>query len=269
MDAFRDAAKSLWTELGQAWHLAWRLFVRDTRADHRQSLLGYVWLVVPALANTLTWVFLNSQNVIRVDSGPVAYPLFVLTGTILWTAFNGALMSMLNVIGPAKGILSKVNFPHEALVYTGMLKSLTDAALAAILLIPALVLFHVGFSPVMFLFLIALGASLILGWAIGLTVLPIAALYGDIGRAVQLLLRFGLFLAPVIFPLPQGGAARQLMLLNPATAIIVSGRGWLTGSGESMVAQFVFVLAGSLALYWLALLFYKVALPHLIERLSG
>jgi len=269
LDAFKIAARSLWTGFRQATQLAWRFFLRDTRADHRQSLLGYVWLVFPPLANTLVWVFLNGQNVIEVDSGPVPYPIFVLSGTILWAAFNGSLMGMLGVIGGARGMLAKVSFPHEALVYSAFIKSLTDALIASLLLLPALIVFDVSWQPAMMLFPVALLSSLLLGGALGLFALPLAALYSDVGRGVQLVLRFGFFLTPIIFQLPAQGMARRLMLLNPATPIIVTGRAWLTGSGEAMPAAFFAISFGSIALLGIGLLFYKVALPHLIERLSG
>ncbi len=269
LDGFRVAARSLVTGFVPARRLAWRFFLRDTRAEHRQSLLGYVWVVFPPLANTLIWVFLNGQNVVEIDPGSVPYPVFVLSGTILWTAFNGSLMSMLGIIGGARGMLAKVNFPHEALVYSALLKSLTDAVIAGLLLIPALMVFRVAVQPTMPLFLVALLGSLLLGCAIGLIALPLAALYTDIGRGVQLVLRFGFFLTPIVFPLPAAGIGRNLMILNPATPLIVSGRAWLTGSGEAMPAAFVAVIVASLALIVTGLLFYKVALPYLIERLSG
>ena len=269
LDAFRDANRSLARGFTQARRLAWRFFLRDTRADHRQSLLGYLWLVFPPLANTLTWVFLNNQKVVNIDSGNVAYPIFVLSGVILWTAFNGALMSMLNIVGAARGFLSKVNFPHESLVYSAFLKSLLDTALASLVLIPAFFVFKAAISASMILFGVALVSSLVLGWTIGLLVVPIATLYQDVGRAIQVVLRFGFFLTPVIFKLPASGFARHLMLLNPATPIVVSGRDWLTGSGEAMPGAFILVMLACVPLLAIGLLFYKVALPHLIERLSA
>lgn len=269
LDAFRDAFRSLWTSFGQARQLAWRFFLRDTRADHRQSLLGYIWLVVPALANTVVWVFLNDQKIIQVNSGAVPYPLFVLTGTVIWTAFNASLMVMLSVIGDARGVLAKVSFPHEALLYAAFLKSLLNALVTSLVLIPALILFATAWQPAMLLFPVALIASLLLGCALGLIALPIAALYADVSRAVQVILRFGFFLTPVIFALPPAGVARRLMLLNPVTPVITSGRAWLTGSGEAMPGAFLAVVAGCVIVLALGLLVYKVALPHLIERLGG
>jgi lipopolysaccharide transport system permease protein len=269
MDAFVESFHDLRSRFRQARALAWRFFLRDTRADHRQSVLGYFWLVFPALANTLTWVFLNDQKVVNIDSGDVPYPIFVLSGTILWTAFNGSVMGMLGIVSAARGFLAKVNFPQESLIYSAWLKSLLDSFLAAMVLVPALFLFRIPASATIAVFPLAILGSLIVGWAIGLIVLPIATLYNDVGRAIQIILRFGFFLTPVIFQLPREGIARRLMLFNPVTPIVVTGRDWLTGSGEGMIRAFGGVFLGSMLVLALGLIVYKVALPHLIERVSG
>src|SRR5215203_4510885 len=213
LEAFRAATRSLIGGFRQARLLSWRFFLRDTRADHRQSVLGYLWLVFPALANTITWVFLNNQGVVNIESGNVPYALFVLSGTILWTAFNGSLMSVLGVVSAARGFLSKVNFPHESLLYSAFLKSSLDAVLASLVLIPALFLYSEAFAISILLFPIALVAALLLGWTIGLIAVPIATLYSDVSRAIQIVLRFGFFLTPVIFALPKHGIARAVMLV--------------------------------------------------------
>ena len=269
LDAFHDAFASIRTEFPQARRLAWRFFMRDTAAGYRQSLLGYLWLVLPPLANTLVWVFLDSQKVIEVDSGSVPYALFVLSGAILWTAFNASVMAMLNVVNSARNLLAKVNFPHESLIYSAILTSITDALIASTLVIPTLIFFDAGWQPLMPLFIIALMGTLVLGATIGLLLLPIAVLYSDVSRAIQLVLRFGFFVTPVIFQLPASGSARSLMLLNPVTPIIVSGRAWLTGTAESMPLAFSIIIGSCLFLFLLGLLVYKVAVPHLIERLGA
>lgn len=269
LEAFRDAVQELGSNSKQARSLAWRFFLRDTKADHRQSLLGYFWLVVPALANAVVWVFLNNQRVIHIDTGDVPYPLFVLSGVILWAAFNGSLVAMLGVISSARSFLGKVNFPHEALVYSAVLKAGLDALLASLVLIPALLFFGTGFRSEILLFPLALLVSIAAGSAIGLALVPIAALYGDVSRGVQLILRFAFFLAPVIFALPAGGIARRIMMLNPATPIIVTGRSWLTGTAEAMPTGMLLVMTLSAVILAAGLIVYKVTLPHLIERIGA
>jgi lipopolysaccharide transport system permease protein len=266
---FQYAMASLWVGFPAALRLALRFFLRDTKAAYRQSLLGYFWILLPPVANTLVWVMLNKSGVVSIDPGGVPYPIFVLAGTVLWAAFNGAIVATLGVVGEARGLLSKVNFPHESLVYNAFLKALVDATIPASLIIAALFFYPVELGIHALLFPVALLGLLLLGMAIGVILIPLATLYSDVGRGVQLALRFGFFVTPVIFPLPAAEPARTLMSLNPATPLIVSGRSWLVGAGDSMPVAFFGVILASLLVIAIGLLLFKVAMPHLIERLSS
>jgi len=269
LDAFRHAFTSLIRDRHFTRELAWRMFVRDTKAMFRGSFLGWFWLLLPALANTLVWVFLSGTNVVQIDSGSTPYPLFVFVGTLLWTAFNGALVAGLGVIEEAKGTLAKVNFPHEALVLSALGKTVLNTAATSVALVPFLILYPVSVRAEMLLFLPGIMATTLCGLAFGLIFVPVAALVSDLSRGIHLALRFAFFLTPVIFPLPESGTGRLVMLLNPATSLVVTSRAWLLGGEDPMLLTFAIVVAGSLLLLGTGLIALKVALPHLIERLSG
>ena len=270
IDAFTGAIRSTIRDFPQARALAWRMFLRDTRAMYRQSLLGYVWLLLPPLANTFVWVLLNKQNLVTIDSGDVPYTVFVLSGNLLWAAFNGAVMGMLGIMGEARGVLSKVNFPHEALVYSSFIKAALNATVPVILIVPALPYYGISLSATMVLFPIGLFAIMLIGSAIGLAFVPVAALYSDVARALQLGLRFAFFFTPVIYALPKAGRARTILLTcNPMTAPLVTTRTWLVGGGESMPMAFLAIVAVSLVLFVVSIIIFKVAMPHIIERLNS
>ncbi len=266
---FRGVVRDLGANFEQASVLAWTLFRRDVSAEHRQSVLGYFWLLLPPVASTLVWVFLTSQRVITIDSAGVAYPLFALTGTVLWTAFNSGVLATLNALSGARMLLPKVNFPHEALVYSALLKSGLEMLIAAILVGAAVLLLGYKLRPEFALFCMALLINTIVGAALGLVALPISALYPDISRGIQFALRFGFFLTPVIYAVPASGPARTLMLANPVTPIITTGRAWLTGSSEAMPAAFAVVSISSLGILLAGLVLFKIALPFLTERLGS
>ena len=269
LDAFKYACTSLIRDWSFTRELAWRMFLRDTRAMFRGSFLGYIWLLLPAVANTLVWVFLSGTSVVQIDSGDTPYPLFVFVGTLLWTAFNSALVGGMGVIEEAKGTLAKVNFPHEALVLVALGKSLLNTAATLVALIPFLMLYPVPLGPQMLLFLPGLMATTICGLSLGLIVVPITALISDLSRAIHLALRFLFFLTPVIFPLPTSGLGRTVMLCNPATSLVVTTRSWLLGGEPPLLLAFTIVSLSSLILLAAGLIALKVALPHIIERLSG
>ena len=69
--------RNIFADLSSCRFLAWRLFVRNLSAQYRQTALGYIWLFLPPIAITLTWVFLNAHNVLNAGATELPYPVFV------------------------------------------------------------------------------------------------------------------------------------------------------------------------------------------------
>ena len=74
--------KQMKNDLFLSKELAWRLFIRNISAMYRQTYLGYFWAFLPPIANTLIWVFLNSNNIVDVGESSIPYPVFVMIGTL-------------------------------------------------------------------------------------------------------------------------------------------------------------------------------------------
>ena len=269
LEAFTYAVRSIIRDFPQSRSLAWRMMLRDTRALYRQSLLGFGWMFLPPLATVLVWVLLNRSSLVVIDSGSVPYPLFVIAGTILWTAFNSAVMAMQEIMGNARSMLSKINFPHEALIMAALGKALLNSAIPAVLLLAAMLMYRVSPQPGMWLFPLGFLVLLLLGAGLGLLFVPIGALYGDVGRAIQFGLRFGFFITPVVYALPDSGLTRALLMWNPVTAPLVTSRAGLVGGETVLGMETTVVGVISLLILVLATVVFKVVLPQLIERLGG
>ena len=269
VDAFRYALTSMIRDQRFSRELAWRMFLRDTQAMFRQSFLGYVWLVLPALANSLVWVFLSGTDVVSISSGQTPYPVFVFVGTLLWTAFNGSVVASLSIVDEARGTLAKVNFPQECLVLVAFGKSLLNTLATALCAIPFFLMYPVAFHWQMLLFPVGVLATMLAGTAFGLMMVPISAMFSDLSRAIHLGLRFGFFLTPIIFPLPESGLGRTIMFWNPVTYLVVTSRAWLLGGETVLLPGFLCVTLLSLSMVCVGVMFLKVALPHIIERLGS
>src|ERR1700731_4001947 len=96
--------------------LAWRLFVRDTSAQYRQSILGYVWAFIPPLVASLPFIFLNSQGVVGIKNTAIPYAAYAMIGTIIWQVFADALASPLKTVTASKTMLARINFPREPIL---------------------------------------------------------------------------------------------------------------------------------------------------------
>jgi lipopolysaccharide transport system permease protein len=265
----RKMFSEMFRDLIASRELAWRLAVRDIKAQYRQAFLGFLWAFILPLANTLAWVFLNSTGIIKVADTTMPYPAYVFTGTMLWAIFMDALNAPLAQVNAARGMLAKLNFPREALVVSGIYQVLFNASIKIILLLFALV--FVGVTPDWSLLLFPLGMlSLVLvGTAFGLLVTPVGMLYTDVGRALPLLMQFLMYVTPVVFPMPKSGWAVTLFTLNPLTPIILTTRDWLTGLDPEYLCSFLVVNLAAAALLLVVWVVYRLALPILIERMSA
>ena len=131
----------MWKDLVSSRELAWRLFIRDIRALYRQSVFGYLWAFVPPVLAAVPWMFLNSQKIVNIGQTPIPYPAFVMTGMMLWQSFLDALNGPLRQTSGARAMLSKINFPREALLLAGLAESLWNLAIRMVILAPVLWMF--------------------------------------------------------------------------------------------------------------------------------
>jgi lipopolysaccharide transport system permease protein len=266
----RTLARALLRDLWRGRELAWRLAVRDISAQYRQTALGVLWAFMVPLANTLVWVFLGSSGVITTAAAPMPYPVYVFTGTMLWSVFVDAATSPLRLTTNAAPMLAKVNFPREALIVSGILQALFHATTKLLVLLAALPLLDV--QPGAALALVPLGvlALVLAGTVLGLLVTPLGMLYGDVGKSFPLVTQFLMYLTPVVFVTPASpGWAATVLTLNPLTPLIVSTRSWLTGAGDAMPGYFAMVVLAALAALALGLGAYRLSMPILIERMRA
>lgn len=260
-------AAGVWSDLRVAPRAAWRLFVHGLRASYRQSWLGYLWLPLPALATTLTWVYLSRAGVLAVGETGLPYPVYVLTGTLLWQVFAEALQSPLQQLAAARRILTKSRMPHEALLMAGLVEVLFNFAVRLAVLLPVLLWFGAGAGWTLVLAPLGVAALLVLGFALGLLLTPLGLLYQDVSRGLVLVAGFWFFLTPVIYPPPTSWPASLTATLNPVAPLLVTTRRWLTGGAAELERGFAVVVVLSALLLAAGWLMYRLARPHLVARL--
>lgn len=254
-------------ELGVCPPVAWQLFLRRLQAGYRQSVLGYLWLLLPPLATAGVWVALSRARVLQFGRTEIPYPLYVLTGTILWQLFVDALNAPLQRLTTSRPILTKTRIPHEAILLAGLFDVLFGFAVRMAVLVPVLAWYRVGVSASLLLVPLGIASLVTLGFALGLLLTPAGMLYTDVSRGLTLVTGLGFFLTPILYPLPLSGPASTLRALNPVTPLLVSTRGWLTGGAAAPADGFAAVLCMAVAALALGWWGYRLARPHLVARL--
>jgi lipopolysaccharide transport system permease protein len=249
--------------------LSMQLAIRDIRAQYRQAALGLLWAFILPLAHTITWIFLSGTGIVTVRDTDLPYPIFVFTGTIIWAIFLDAVNAPLQQTIAAKEMLAKINFPREALVVSGIYQTLFNGVIKIVLLLATLVFLGVELKWTLIGFPFAILSLILSGTVLGLLLTPIGVLYADIGKSLPLLMQFLMYLAPVVFPMPQDGLALTVYKLNPITPLLQTARDWLTGSAAEFLNGFFVVNAAAVALLLVVWVIYRAAMPILIERVSA
>ena len=249
--------------------LAWRLTVRDISSRYRQSVLGILWAIFTPVAAAMLFVILNRQGVISVKSTEIPYAAYVLIGTVLWQLFVDSLQSPLNVVTKAKSMLTKANFPREALIMSGVGQVLFDMSVRVMILVVVFIVFQI--TPTWGLIWVPFGMLmlLILGFTLGLLLVPIGTLYTDVTLGLTTIIMLWFFLTPVIYPPPVGGTFTFVLNLNPVTPLLVGTRDLLTMGYMSDPLPFAVVGALTVLAFLSAWIIYRVAIPIVAERMGA
>jgi lipopolysaccharide transport system permease protein len=261
-----DLVGMMFRDVWAARGLAWRLFVRDNSALYRQSLLGYGWALLPPVVTTLTWTLLSRGNIINVSATPVAYPAYVMCGTMLWQLFFQSLLCPMTSLVKARSMLAKLNFPREAIVLAGLGEVLFNFCIQLLMLIPVFIFYNVPVGPSLLLAPVGVAGLLVLGLSLGLVLAPVGMLYKDIGNTIRLLGTFWMLLTPVVYPPGREGVAVQLAFWNPVSPVLVTARDWLTSGTATYPVGFWLVSGCAVALMFAGWMLFRLAMPIVIER---
>lgn len=261
--------KNIIKDLLAGRELAWRLFVRDLSAQYRQTMFGYVWAFLPPLVASMTFIFLNSQGIVKIDTGGIPYPAFAMMGTLLWQVFVDSIMNPSAALGGAKSMLTKINFPREAILLGGLYMVLFNFAIRMVLLVAVMIIWKVTPSATLAFFPVAMVGLMLAGYAIGLLLTPISGFYGDVTRAMPMVAQFWMLLTPVVYPARTEGLAGWLATWNPISPLLITARQCLTGHELSHLPAFGIICLFSLFFAFIGLVGFRIAMPHMIARMGG
>ena len=263
----RRLVRDMMRDLAASRELAWRLFIRDVSAQYRQSILGYLWVFIPPLLASVPFVYLNAQGVIQIGETPIPYAAFAIISMIIWQVFADSLNAPLRSVSAARGILTRINLPREAI----LLSALAQVCFGFLSAPPPPRWSH-GLVPSraasdgLLLFPVGILSLILFGFVIGILITPLGLLYGDVQQTLPILTTFLMFLSPVLYPVPQSGIAARVADINPLTPLIVTTRDWLTIGTTSYIGGFVLVTSLTLCFLLVGWVVFRVAMPHLIAR---
>lgn len=187
------AGRSRWTI-----QLIMVLAPRELRTRYRQSILDIAWALISPVAVMIVYGIVLTQS-FDVTGGDIPYLSLAWSGLVLWTFFATSLGTSVSSLISSRDLVTKVNFPKEALPLSMVGASLADLAIGLVTVF--LLAAAQGITPTWTVLLFALPLVVLVIWsaAVGVFVAVFAAFVRDVPHVVQLVIRVGFFATPVMY----------------------------------------------------------------------
>ena len=243
--------------------LLWSLTQRELRTKYRRSFLGWAWSMLNPLASVAMYGFVfgvlfGAQAPVGENSGLTGFAYFMLCALLPWNFFSMIINLGMTSISANSGLVRRVAFPRELLVFSNVAHAIVQflieiSLLMAILLIAGSPL--LPFVPIVLLLTVLL-ALFAAGFALALSTLSVY--FKDLNYLWTIALQLWFFLTPVVYPpqtieenVPVWG--QNLISLNPMLHFVSAFRDCLYHARFPELSQ-VLVLTGisalSLTLGW-------------------
>jgi lipopolysaccharide transport system permease protein len=253
--------------IGEVWRsreLLREFTVRDITVRYKQTFFGFAWaLVVPVVQVLVFTVFFGNflgvgDRVDRAAGRPVPYPLFAMTGQLIWIFFSTAVTGASNSLVANATIIRKIYVPRLVLPISALGKPAIDSLVLFVLVLALTVWYStdpsyaVWLTPKLALSPLILIAAAVPALGVGLILAALTVGYRDLRYALPVLIQTLFYVTPVIYPttiLP--GPFERLIYLNPIAGFVQAHRGlamdlavdWV-GLGISAAVSIVLLVFG-------------------------
>ena len=187
--------------------LTMRMAQRSISSEFKGTALGRLWSFINPLATIAIFalifgvVFRGGVEPGR-NSGINSFALWIGIGVLSWTFFSSGIMSSMNALVNNSGLLTKVYFPRQVLIYSAVLSLAVDFAFELLVLV--IIAMLMGGPGVLLMIPALLVVTVLVGmFAVGLgLMLSIATVYfRDLGHLWQIFNQIWMYASGVVFSL--------------------------------------------------------------------
>ncbi|HVM10390.1 MAG TPA: ABC transporter permease [Acidimicrobiales bacterium] len=213
---------------------------KELKVKYKSSILGFLWSLLNPAMLLVVYYFVFS---VVLGSGIPRFPIYLLSGLLVWNVFNVGLLTATGSIVGNAGIVNKVWFPREVLPLGAIGAALVHFFLQSLVLVGALLVFR---HPVDWRYLpllpVALGGLLLVLAGLSFLLAAINVYLRDVQHLVELILLAWFFASPIVYSydLIAGklGGAAALYLINPVTGVVMVFQRAIYGSLTDVVHNF-------------------------------
>lgn len=204
------------------WELLSQLVRKDLKVKYQDSTLGFLW----SLANPLL-LFAVYSFVFQVvfKSGIPNFGVYLMSGLLIWTAFQGSVQGAAGSVTGNAGLVRKVPFPLPVLPLSAVgFAGVHFVLQSAVLVVVMVAIAFPFFGPQLLLLIPAILVATLFAVALGIIVASLNVRYRDTEHLVEVAMIAWFWLNPVVYG---AGLIRERLqgwfwvyMLNPMAPVI-------------------------------------------------
>lgn len=246
----------VWNNFKKYRFLLAELVKKDIKLKYRRSYLGILWTLLEPLLTTavLTFVFGN-----LLGKGGRTYPVYILTGRLLYTFFSNSTKAAMKSIRKNSGMIKKVYVPKYIYPLSTVLSNYVIFLISMIILFFATIVFDIEPTWHLFQSVIPLSLLLVLSLGVGLILSTMAVFFRDLEYLWTVLLMLIMYTCAIFYHVSDLKLGNRIWLfkLNPLYLVIVNFRNSMFGNPLDMEALVLSAIYSFAALIFGVVLFYK------------
>ncbi len=242
----------------------------DFKLRYQGSVLGYLWALLRPLM-MFAILYIVFAKLLRFGDGIPHYPVYLLTGTTLWSFFTECTNQGIQAIVGRGELIRKICFPKYIVVVSSTLTAVINLLINLVVIVIFALIDGITptwtwlFVPVLILelYTLALGISFLLG--------AINVKYRDVTSIWDVCIQALFYAVPIIYPISMvasaNATAAKIILLNPIAQIIQDFRycfvtdttitTWQYLDGSNPILKFIPIAIVLIMLIWGSWFFRK------------
>jgi ABC-2 type transport system permease protein len=263
--------------LSSSQELLWNLTLRELRSKYRRSFLGWTWSLLNPLALVAIYSFIfgvvfGSQAPTGDPSGLTSYALYLLSGLLPWSFFGLVTGLGLSSLISNAGLVRKVAFARETLVFSQSIFSLVQFCIEMLLLSTILVIAGSPILPwlpevIMLMVLLTIFST---GLALALAVF--AAYFRDLVYLWTIIMQAYFFTTPIIYNADdlEGRVSEPILNIlnyNPMAVFVRAFRNTLYDGRGAEAGDILFLIVVSFSMFFIGFKIFHKFTRRLAEEL--
>lgn len=256
----------MFREIYQYRQLLRSCVVKDVKGKYKNAFLGIMWSFLTPLLSACVYAIVFP--IVLKNSEP-HYATFLIIGLIPWTYFaNTIAVGTVSILENA-GIVKKVYFPREILLFSVNISGLINFLISLIIIVIFLLFSHIGFSMYMLFLPLIILTQFILQQAIIFITSAIEIYIRDAQYIIGFIINMLFYATPILYSAAMFENTQYsfLLYINPLVPIFNCYKDILYYQNMPHLKSLLAVLGFSIFLFYIGFIIYKKFEKGFVEEI--